>query len=193
MEQALVGRKVRNAARPEWGVGTVLRVQPTKVGGAPVHRVSVQFAVGHRTLLVPPARLVAPEPEQQRDDGWLDQIAGATLDDQLLNLPTSVTELLGTPRDRLSAVFGLYEYTEDPASLLKWARAQTQVADPLTHWSRDELLTAFRAFCRERDAHFRVMAALLVKAEGKDALKAALDALPSHVRSSLDAALARPL
>ena len=71
----LVGRRVCNPSRPEWGLGTVLRVQTTLADGQTVHRVSVQFATGHRTILIPPGRLAEPQDEPQRAAGWLDHSA----------------------------------------------------------------------------------------------------------------------
>ena len=68
----LIGRRVCNPARPEWGTGPVLRVQSTLVDGQTVHRVSVQFTTGHRTILIPPGRLSEPQDEPQRAAGWLD-------------------------------------------------------------------------------------------------------------------------
>ena len=46
------GKTVRNAARPEWGNGTVTTVLPTTVNGKRLHRVTVQFLlVGRKTLM----------------------------------------------------------------------------------------------------------------------------------------------
>ena len=190
---ALVGRKVCNPARPEWGEGTVLRVQSTTVDGQPRHRVSVQFAVGHRMLQVPPARLADPEPEPQRAPGWLAAAAADTLDDRLRRVPNDIVQFLGVPARHLVAFAPLYVYTEQPASLAKWARSQTGVADPLSHWSRDELQAAFRKFCDERDAAFRVVAARLKQAEGSAALEDAVAAAPEEVRGAMRQALQRPI
>lgn len=189
----LVGTKVKNAARPEWGVGTVLRVQPTRAGDKPAHRVSIQFAVGHRTLLVPPARLVTPQPEPQRETGWLAGLGKRSLDDQLRVLPEQVTHVLGTLRERLAAVLPLYVLREESPALLRWASSQIGVADPLAHWTRDELLAAFHDFCAERDAHLRVVAALLKQAEGPEALEDVLRSLPMPLRQSVQAALRQPV
>jgi hypothetical protein len=189
----LVGRKVCNPARPEWGVGTVLRVQSTKIGGQPRHRVSVQFGAGHRMLQVPPARLVEPQPEVERRQGWLDTISGNTTDDRLARLPESVTGSLDTPAERIAALAPLYDYGEDPASLSRWARKQSGAADPLSLWSRDELLVAFRNFCDERDAVLRVAAAKLVHAQGPEALEKVLAALPETALAGVRAALRKPI
>ncbi|MGD8454400.1 MAG: DUF3553 domain-containing protein [Phycisphaerae bacterium] len=189
----LVGRKVCNPARPEWGVGTVLRVQSTTVAGQPRHRISVQFAVGHRVLQVPPARLTDPQPEPQREAGWLESIGGNTIDDRLTRLPPSIAEFLGTPAQRLAALAALYAHSEEPTSLARWARGQTGAADPLSLWSRDELLLAYRRFSDERDAELRVAAAKLKMTGGPAALEAALADLPPEALPAVRAALAREI
>lgn len=189
----LVGAKVRNAARPEWGVGTVLRVQQIPAGDQPAHRLSIQFDTGHRTVLVPPARLVKAEPEPKRAAGWLEGLGKTTLDDRLRSLPGEVTQVLGTPRERLAAVIPFFAITEDSPSLLRWASSQTGVADPLTLWTRDELLVALRDFCRERDAYLRTVAALIKQAEGAEALQETLASLPAALRQPILDALRRPI
>ena len=151
----LVGRRVCNPTRPEWGDGPVLRVQTTEVGGQTVHRVSVQFATGHRTLVIPPGRLRDPDGGPQREAGWLDKAAKTTIDDRLATLPAAVREFLGTASQRLVVLSRLYELNDDPAALLRWARSQTGVADPLALWTRDELRASFDEFCRRRDKLLR--------------------------------------
>lgn len=189
----LLGSKVRNAARPEWGVGMVLRIQRTQSHGQSAHRVSIQFATGHRTLLVPPARLIAAGPEPERRAGWIDGLGKTTLDDRLRKLPDQVTQVFGSPRERLAAVLPLYDVGSEPAALLRWAGSQTGVRDPLSHWTRDELLVALGDFCNERDAYLRNVAALLKQKEGPAALQDVLDAIPAGRRQSVLAALHRSI
>lgn len=189
----LVGRKVCNPACPQWGVGTVLRVQALTETGQVVHRVSVQFAAGHRVLRVPPARLAEPAPQPERAVGWLDALAGNTLAERLWRLPPAVTEFLGTPAQRLAVLAELYGYADQPAALTRWAQRQSGLADPLSHWTRDELLVAFGRFCSERDAELRVTAARLVQTAGPEALDRALADLPPHVAERMRLALRRPL
>ena len=193
VNNALVGQRIRVPNRPEWGVGTVLRVQATRVNGQPVHRVSVQFPTGHRQMVVPPAKLAPPADEPQREAGWLDEIGGRTLDDRLVNMPAEITEFLGTPTQRVTVLAPLYTLTEEPESLIRWARRQANVADPLSLWSRDELLVAFRAFCNERDSEFRKSAALVKHNEGPDALRELLDSFPTEAREEMLTALRKPL
>ncbi|MCA9243998.1 MAG: hypothetical protein KDA32_08600 [Phycisphaerales bacterium] len=187
----LVGSEVRVASRPEWGVGRVLRVQEMKVGGQTVFRVGVQFHVGHKTLQSPPAVLSLPTDEPQRETGWLDTLGGSSLDDKLRALPEDVADVLGSLRARLQAVVPLYEIRDEPADLLKWARRQTGVADPLSHWSRDELSVAFRAFCIERDSHCRNLAAQLRIKEGHDAVREFVDQQTDAARMAIREALGR--
>jgi hypothetical protein len=185
VDVGLVGREVRSAARPEWGVGKVLRVQRVRGGDAPVFRVSVQFAVGHRMLLAPPARLLHPEPEAQRDPGWLESLGGTTLDDLLRDLPESITQQLAAPADRIAALAPLYAHTDDPTSLLKWARSQTGTADPLEHWTRDELQIAFEQFCRARDDRLRAICAPLRRAQGPSAVTELIEQLAPDARARM--------
>ena len=186
----LVGASVRNAARPDWGAGRVLRIEATRVDGAPAHRVQVQFPTGSRALLVPPARLIAPTPEPQRTGGWLDQLGKNTLDDRLRRLPETCADAFGA-RARLAGVLPLFALGDDPAALLGWARSQTGVADPLSHWSRDELTSAFADFCLARDAFFRNEAARLQKAEGAEALQGEIARIPADLRRSIRESLDR--
>lgn len=189
INQGLVGQRVCNPARPEWGSGTVLRVQPVTVDGRPVHRVSIQFATGHRTIVVPPGQLAAPQAEPTRQAGWLDQVAHRAPDDRLASLPEAVREFLGTAAQRIVVLARLYTLDEDGPGLLRWARSQTGVADPLAHWTRDELRAAFEEFCRRRDALLRELAATLRQTQGPAAVRAALAEVPDNARARMLAVL----
>lgn len=168
IDASLVGKRVRHGSRPEWGAGTVLALLPTRVDGKPVMRVSVQFQVGHKHVLVPPARLVPADSTAtpQRAAGWLDSLAGETLDARLRRLPEDVTGVLGSVRERLSALAPWFEFTAEPASLAGWARRLSGVRDPLEHWTRDELAAAFEEFCAKRDALLTSLARAAVRVEG---------------------------
>lgn len=189
----LIGAKVQNAARPDWGTGTVTRVQRTVAGGKPVHRVTIHFAMGIRHVRVPPGRLIAPRPEPTRAAGWLDSLGGGSLDQKLRRLPQEAVTVLGTPRQRLEALLPLFAWNDSPGSLERWARQQSGVGDPLSHWTRDELLAAFSAFRSERDAALRAAAARLKLAEGQAALRDCLDRVPADMRAAVREALERPL
>ena len=186
---ALVGQKVCLPSRPEWGVGTVLRVQSISVHSEPRHRVSIQFTSGHRLLYVPPARLAMPGSQPQRASGWLDAAGGEDLDARLRGLPDFAREFLGTPRQRVIMLAPLFACDDEAAELVTWARAQTQVADPLSLWSRDELRSAYEEFCRRRDRFFRAAAADLRRSLGDEAIERALGTIESPLCERMRAAL----
>lgn len=178
----LVGRKVMVPTRPEWGVGEVLRVSQTRVNREIIFRVSVHFPSGHRTLLMPPARLVEPFPEKERQAGWLDSLGKNTLDGKLRALPEELQFFLGTPGQRFSEVAKLFEWDDRPESLVRWARRQSLASDPLTLWTRDELQAAFDEFCAKRDTYLRESYAAWRKSETWRG--------PAHAFAKLDAEVA---
>ncbi|HMQ15467.1 MAG TPA: DUF3553 domain-containing protein [Phycisphaerae bacterium] len=190
ISMTLVGSRVRVLARPDWGTGTVVSLS----GATGVHRVTIDFpVVGRKVVVVPPGRLGPPEADPIRRAGWLDSLAGATADQRLRQLPSDVAQVLGTPAQRLAAVLPWYGFDADPHALVRWARALVRAPDPLSVWSRDELESAFAAFCRERDAHLRGVAALLRQQEGAPALAAWVDQLDPPIRERVLEALRRPL
>lgn len=190
----LRGTKVQVLGRPDWGTGVVERVQSTSSNGQPQHRVTVMFpVVGQKTLVSPPARLALPVDGPTREQGWLDQIAGRTLDDRLRKLPADVEKMIGTTREKLSAVVLLYQFDDSPKSLQRWAQRITGAPDPLSLWSRDELQLSFGAFCSERDAYLRGQAAQLQLKEGRDALDEWLRLLDEQYRERVLVALRRPI
>lgn len=190
----IVGKKVAIPGRADWGIGTVRRVQSSTVNGVLTHRISVQFQHGTRMLIAPPARLIEPTDDPKRADaGWLDSIGGRSIDQRLKELPESVTQVLGTIRQRLDAVLPYYALRDEPKVLVRWARGQTGVGDPLSEWSRDELQIAFQAFRNERDAHLRGLGALLKKTEGDDAVRNWLAGIDAEIREEVRAALQRAI
>lgn len=189
--KSLIGQRVQVPGRADWGVGVVANIQTTVASGAPHHRVTVRFPHGSKVLVSPPARLIAPQDEPQRQSGWLEMLGDGTLDATLRKLPESMVQVLGTLGQRIAAILPAYAYVDEPKSLAKWARDQTGVADPLSHWSRDELGVAFAAYCSERDAHFRNLCALLRMQEGESAVAELLATLETDIRDSARAALQR--
>ncbi len=185
----LVGRHVCCPTRPEWGRGLVLHVQAASVGGRPVHRVSVQFSTGHRTIVVPPGRLVWPCDDSLPEFGWLDRITGRSVEGRLAALPPEVREFLGTAAQRFDLLSMLYRWSGESDDLVAWARGQTGIADPLARWSRDELAAAFAEFARRRDEALREAAAAVRRQGGEEAVAAALAAVPPELAPAMRAAL----
>jgi hypothetical protein len=171
-DAAWIGRKVRLAAKPEWGVGTVVATSPSQHQGCPAQRVTVDFAVGRRHVFVPPARLVEPSDEPARQAGWLDSLDGRTPGDRLRRLPDEDAQFFGSPAQRLAAIARWFAYDDSPESVQRWARERLGLSDPLSQWTRDELSEAFQAFCAERDGRARELAQLIRRTEGREALSA---------------------
>lgn len=194
ISQAIIGRKVSVVGKPDWGTGIVRRIQTTTINGATQHRVSIQFNQGIKVLVAPPARLIDPLDEPQRKEaGWIEQIGGGSLDARLRELPDSAVQVLGTIPQRLDAVLPYYARMSDGKDLIRWARRQTGVGDPLSQWSRDELEVAHGVFCNERDAHLRNLCALLKKTAGDAGLRDWLDKLDDDVRPAVFAAIQKPI
>ena len=105
--------------------------------------------------------------------------------------PLFVTEFLGTPRQRVASLAPLFACDDEPAALVQWARQQTRVADPLSLWSRDELLRAFNEFCHRRDHLLRNAAAALGRANGHEAVDRVLRTIESPLRERMEAVLTR--
>ncbi|QOJ13756.1 MAG: DUF3553 domain-containing protein [Planctomycetia bacterium] len=187
--EALVGRKVCNPARPEWGTGTVERVVRQSASAPPTFRVTIRFQSGQRVLLSPPARLTEPAAGVQRAAGWLDSLAGTTPDDRLRSLPDDAVNLLGSAHERFLAIAALYAGGAADLPLHRWATAQTGCPDPLSQWTRDELAAAHDAYTARRDALLReryaVLRAKLTPSECAALLAELDEPARSRVRQSL--------
>ena len=68
-------------------------------------------------------------------------------------------------------------------------RSQAGVADPLSHWTRDEIRAAFDEFCRRRDAMLRQAAAALRNSGGQAGVEEALAEVPDSARENMRAVL----
>ncbi|TWT45102.1 hypothetical protein RAS1_15230 [Phycisphaerae bacterium RAS1] len=185
-----VGARVFNPARSDWGDGIVLRVTEIRENGETSHRVSVQFSIsGHKVLRIPPARLTSPQPGPKRETGWLDSLGKKTLDDKLRQLPEEVLFFLGTPIQKIVALAPLFEIEPEPREIVKWARRQTEIGDPLELWSRDELHQAFEDYCRRRNDALREAVGRARKNGGVDALDTAFEQIEAPLRTKMIQAL----
>lgn len=173
------GQRVRSAARPEWGVGVIQRVQPAGPGA---FRLEIQFASGFRVVTAPPAVLTPPDaPAAPQQTGWLDQLAGRTADERLRAIP-DLGDALTPMSERLERAFALLRFQDTPEGLVGWARAQTGMPDPLTHWTRDDLQAAFADFAIRREAAIRELARMARRQDPRQ-LSAALARLAPGIRA----------
>lgn len=172
--QFAFGDRIEHSACPEWGVGTVTRVQNLVHEGSPCQRLSARFErAGLKTVLTALADIrpagespAAPngtpdaenagngsdDPSTETGTGHLD---GKELKEIFGVMPEPARDPFASLADKLKATLGLYRFTQDGGSLLDWASVQTKLSDPLSRYSRAEMEQEFARFAYERDTHLR--------------------------------------
>jgi hypothetical protein len=176
-ERFACGDRVRHPARPEWGIGSVLKVEELPVNGAAAQSLSIRFAsVGVKTINTAHAKLERVTPGGGGDDvdravvwdelkeDWLGPLAQRKIEQAMTSLPEEARDPFNGLRRRLELVLGLYRFDRSGRGLIDWAVAQTGLDDPLSRFNRHELERFFDRWVTERDAQlFR----LLQEAEGE--------------------------
>ncbi len=165
------GDRVRHLRRPEWGVGSIVKVEPTKLNGRSTQSLSVRFpSVGIKVLNTAEAELELVSGEHtnaladaeahpivqwgKRDEtDWLAPMAQRKIQEAMISLPPVVRDPFNSLRRRLALTLDLYRFERSSRALMDWAVAQTGLDDPLTHFSRHELEELFERWAAERDVH----------------------------------------
>ena len=149
------GDELRHGGRPEWGVGTIERVEASVVEGRACQRLAVRFdRIGLKTLSTAFAQLERADAEPQTSGGgWLGAAERTDPAEALLLIPEAARDPFRGPVGRLEASVALYRFTGEGGSLLDWAAAQTGIRDPLSRFSRQELEEQFGRFRRALDEH----------------------------------------
>jgi hypothetical protein len=166
-----IGDKVRSSKRPEWGDGSVMKLEAITFQGKTDQRIFVRFAaVGMKTLLASAADLVPADGsggdiltaihrpttltdvESTRESGWLGAIDRRKPEEIMTSLPPAATDPFLSVRRRLENTFALYRFDGAPR-LIDWAVAQSGMNDPLSRFNRQELEELFRRWKFELDAH----------------------------------------
>lgn len=170
------GDRVVHRARPEWGVGTIARVEDVVVREAPAQRVAVRFAnAGLKTLNTAQAPLepaseasavIEDEPratvadfDSMRDSGWLASVAERKVKEAMIELPETVRDPFAPLEVRVRRTLDLYRFERTGRSLIDWAVAQSGLDDPLTRFTRHELEVHFDRWAQEREAYLRSLLA----------------------------------
>ena len=159
-----IGEKVRHAKRPEWGVGSIAKIEVITREGRPDRRIWIRFPnVGEKTVLASMAELehveeVAPtagptlaDLHARADGGWLGEISKRKPEDMMVALPDSATDPFIPLRRRLQNAFALYRFDGGPR-LIDWAVAQSGLNDPMSRFSRHELEAFFQRWKFALDA-----------------------------------------
>lgn len=197
------GDRVRHGTRPEWGEGTVTKVEPLPADHGGGTRVSVRFQnAGLKTLHTgqvdifrlddagektasqghcesPAAALLSDLDE----DHWLGEVNRRKLDSAMIALPESVRDPFANPESRLTTILDLYRFDDAEHGLIEWSRAQTDLDDPMSIFSRQELEQFFERWCYERDAFLaRFLEELGETSTDVDALR---ERIPAGVRGAI--------
>ncbi|MGA1224183.1 MAG: DUF3553 domain-containing protein [Phycisphaerales bacterium] len=156
------GMQVRHRQRPEWGAGTVSRVETLTRAGNRDQRLWIRFgAAGLKTLLASAADLEVVEGtgaaehtfaarEIASEGGWLGEIAKKRPEQAMTDLPPDATDPFLTPERRLKNLLSLYRF-DAGTKLIDWAVAQSGLDDPLSRFNRTELEAFFKTWSLDRD------------------------------------------
>ncbi len=156
------GMQVRHRQRPEWGAGSVARIETLTRAGTRDQRLWIRFAnAGLKTLLASAADLEVVEGtgaaehtfaarEIASEGGWLGAIAQKKPEQAMSELPPDATDPFLLPERRLKNILGLYRF-DAGAKLIDWAVAQSGLDDPLSRFTRIELEAFYKNWALERD------------------------------------------
>lgn len=164
------GDQIRNTARPEWGVGTIVRLEP---GG----KLAVRFEFAGLKHMDPEvAPLASASADDRPDSGSWEPPAAAffrseevalsasarqkLLIDVMTRLPEDVTDPFLPVEGRIRACASLYRFGNDSTGLMAWAVAQTGLPDPMDQLPRHELESLFGRWREVRDRTLRELKSL---------------------------------
>jgi hypothetical protein len=99
-------------------------------------------------------------------------------------LPEATTDPFRPLVARVKSTLDLYRFTNEGASILEWAAAQTGLKDPLSTFSRQELERHFANFRIILDNHLRKLVKDLAR-QDPAAIKAIAEGLPQAAADAL--------
>lgn len=173
MDSVEFGDQVRHLERPEWGVGSVSKVEVTPLEGKPTQRITVRFPnAGIKVLNGEAARLerVAQDPisdahaasadsieaiDRMGEDDMLASMASRKLTELMTAIPEPCRDPFRSLEDRIRSTLDLYRFDSGGKGLIGWAVMQTGLDDPLARFNRHELEEHFRRWSHEREQHLR--------------------------------------
>jgi hypothetical protein len=146
---------VVNPARPEWGIGKVLSVEPGP-GGRGL-RVRVNFpGAGVKAIMIPPGKLASPDVHVDKDQQVKEALGCEKAQAaKLREVPDVIFDRLAGLEARIDAIIKLYRFTDDPRGIFDWAGWKLGNKDPLSLFSADELDAYYADFIRGRDRALR--------------------------------------
>ena len=171
MTSIAFGDRVAHPSYPEWGSGSVIKVENTALQGKPARRITVRFTQrGLKTFVGDPIpldilatehtmpgdgdlKLPAIAEVEQLERSGLTQAVEQKLLDIMLAIPMACRDPFNSGEHRLRRTLDLYKYDMSGRGLMEWAMAQNGMDDPLTRFNRTELEMYFKQFAHDRDRH----------------------------------------
>ena len=163
------GDRVRLIPRPEWGVGSITRVETVPVDGKPTQRLTVRFPnAGLKTLKAEVAQLERIEAKAVSEETPVDRIssidriaedemmaglADRRLKEVMLAIPEQCRDPFRTVESRVQSTLDLFRFDQGGRGLMEWAVIQTGLDDPLSRFNRHELEQHYNRWACERDTH----------------------------------------
>lgn len=164
------GDRVRHVRRPEWGIGSIVKIEPMALNSQPAQRLSVRFSnAGLKTLVEANAELElvtadasnvvmdqahpVNEWENLSEEDWLEPLARRKVEEAMTRLPPEIRDPFNSLRERLVLCLDLYRFENTGRSLIDWAVAQTGLDDPLSRFTRPELEQLFEPWSSQRQQH----------------------------------------
>lgn len=168
------GDRIRHSGKPEWGIGTVTKVEQLPVNGQASQRLSIRFPnAGLKTLVTTHAPLErvdeAADPfaagdqhsvkiwDKMNESEWLAPMVKRKVEEAMLSLPSEVRDPFNSMQKRITIMLSLYRFDRSSRGLMDWAVAQTGLDDPLTRFTRQELEQRFERWAHERDGYLAKM------------------------------------
>lgn len=167
------GDRVRLRRRPEWGIGSIVKVEAAMRNGTRSQSISVRFANEGLKVLntsVAELELVSHEHDEALADAkahpmvqwqkfsegdWLAPMAQRKIQEVMISLPENVRDPFRSIRIRLRQTLDLFRFERTGGSLIEWAIAQTGLDDPLTRFTRQELELHFDRWMTQRQSHLQ--------------------------------------
>ncbi len=165
------GDRVIHQQFPEWGSGSVIKVEKTAVNGEPTSRVTVRFSnnglksfIGNNLPLdiLDDGHSMPGDKELKRpaiaevedlEKSGLTHAVEKKLIEIMMSIPLACRDPFNTPEHRLRRTLNLYKYDTSGKGLMEWATAQTGMDDPLTRFNRTELEDFFKHYKHELNQH----------------------------------------
>lgn len=169
-EQFSSGDRVRHSGRPEWGIGTIVKVEGLPLNGHVSQRLSVRFPnAGVKTIVTGHVELQrvdeSADPftaaegssvkvwDKMNESEWLAPMAKRKVEETLISLPGDVRDPFNSMSKRLNLMLSLYRFDRTGRGIIDWAVAQTGLDDPLSRFSRQDLEQKFDRWAYERDTY----------------------------------------